>query len=201
LAAADIPPLNYQPPPAVYTVSTLPSTHPAYIVAKISDGTSIQDCTTGGGTIAHSCQWNGSAWVSYFVGQMVLGGSGPFTVASSSSSYVGLFQGSGASSEATRQMPLPIACQASNLTVFLQSGQSSSGSLVISVRKASPVSPFTAAATTLTTTIAAGSSPGIYTDTVDTANFLAKDLLSIQAVNNATANSGSVTGITLTCKY
>jgi len=114
------------------------------------------------------------------------------TVASSTTDYITFSATGFNTTENTRQFAMPIACTMSNFTILTTGTQSSTGSLVITVRK-------NGAATTLTSTIAASAAPG--TISVSASQAFAKgDLVGIQLVNNATAASLTVVAVSASCR-
>lgn len=114
------------------------------------------------------------------------------TVAASSTSYIAFGNPAFNAAEASRQTPVPFTCQAGQLYAITAGTQSATGSLVITVRK-------NAAATPVVITVPAGGVAGVYSDPTDRASFSPGDLLSIQFVNNATAISAAIVGISLGC--
>lgn len=89
----------------------------------------------------------------------------------------------GTGSEASRQIRIPADGSLSKFGVRVHGGdQPSSGSLVLTIRK-------NAADTALVITIPLSSTAGDYADNVNSVSVLQGDLISIKAVNNATAAS------------
>lgn len=73
----------------------------------------------------------------------------------------------------------------SNLVVVTATAQSGTGSLVYTLRK-------NGVNTAITITIAAGAAAGTFTDSTNSVQFAANDLISLKAVNNASANSSQL---------
>lgn len=84
--------------------------------------------------------------------------------------------------ENNRQGIIPRPALVSNLVIVTATAQSGTGSIVFTVRK-------NGVDTALTITIAAGTAAGTFTDSTNSVLFAANDLISLKAVNNATANS------------
>jgi hypothetical protein len=95
-------------------------------------------------------------------------------------------------SENQRQIPVPYDVTFKNFFCFfgVGAGQSATGSLVLTIRK-------NGVDTAITLTIPAGSSIGTFSDTTNSESFVAGDLISVKAVNNASVPSGNITSITL----
>jgi len=89
------------------------------------------------------------------------------------------------STEANRQMAIPVAGTISNLMVTTESAQPGTGSLVFTIRKNS-------AGTSSTVTFASGAGAGNQFDNVNTVSVAAGDVIGIQAVNNASSNSAAI---------
>jgi Repeat of unknown function (DUF5907) len=145
--------------------------------------------------------WNGSAWAPATpsgggggggtgVGTLFVANpnSGPNPGSTALVSMSGQIRGG----EANSQSPMPTACTARNLFVWITGAQSSTGSLVITFRKAG-------ASTALAVTIAAGASKGVYSDTTDTVALSAGDLVNYQVTDNATTGADPLTTISLEC--
>lgn len=97
------------------------------------------------------------------------------------------------STESQRQLVITRAGKLRNLYIRLSQAQPASGSLVFTVRKNGVNQSFTI-------TVAAGASAATFSNTTDTIDVVAGDLISISVTNNATAASGAITaaGIELT---
>ena len=95
-------------------------------------------------------------------------------------------------SENQRQIPVPYAVTFKNFFCFfgVGAGQPATGSLVLTIRK-------NGVDTAITLTIPAGTSTGTFSDTTNSVSFVAGDLISVEAVNNATVPSGNITAISL----
>jgi hypothetical protein len=91
----------------------------------------------------------------------------------------------GSPSEAARRLPMPTACTLNNFYFFMTTNQPATGSLVLTIRKNS-------VDTALVITVAAGSVAGVYSNTANSATFVAGDLMAIRFKNNATAISGGL---------
>jgi hypothetical protein len=87
--------------------------------------------------------------------------------------------------ESNRQFIFPYACTVKNLYIRTTGTQSSTGSLVFTVRKEG-------LATAVTRTIAASVAAGTYSDVTNTVDFAAGEVISLQVVNNATATSANI---------
>jgi hypothetical protein len=94
--------------------------------------------------------------------------------------------------ENQRQIVVPYAVTFKNFFCFfgVGGGQPATGSLVLTIRK-------NGVDTAITITIPAGSSIGTYSDTTNSVSFVAGDLISVKAVNNALLPSGNLTSISL----
>lgn len=87
--------------------------------------------------------------------------------------------------EQARQICFGKTTKVSKLTIVTGNTQPVSGSLVLTIRK-------TGVATSVVLTLAAGAVAGTYSTTTTSATFSAGDLLSLQAVNNASGNSAAI---------
>jgi hypothetical protein len=114
------------------------------------------------------------------------------TVTASTTTYFTFGNSATSATESFRQIPMAYGCSARRLTVGIAGTQSATGSLVVILRKAG-------ASTPLVVTIAAGSLAGSYTDSTDNAPLATGDLIGIQVVNNATAATPAISGITMAC--
>jgi hypothetical protein len=94
--------------------------------------------------------------------------------------------------ENQRQIPVPYDVTFKNFFCFFGVGasQPATGSLVLTIRK-------NGVDTAITITIPAGTSSGTFSDTTNSVSFAAGDLISVKAVNNASATSGNITAISL----
>ena len=94
--------------------------------------------------------------------------------------------------ENQRQIIVPYAVTFKNFFCFFGVGasQPATGSLVLTIRK-------NGVDTAITITIPAGTSSGTFSDTTNSESFAAGDLISVKGVNNALANSGNITAISL----
>ncbi len=183
-----------QLPVLIYTVAALAKTAPANTVLTVSDGVSITDCTAGKGSIVHSCQWNGSSWGFYSTGSIPLVSSPGASLAAGATSFDGPFGLSFNGVESARQMVMPLACQASNMYVYVSSTQPSTGSVAITLRKNSTDQA-------LAVTIPASAGAGTYRDITHTVPFAAGDLVSMKSVNKATGTSAAIVSVSLICKF
>jgi hypothetical protein len=114
------------------------------------------------------------------------------TINASTTTYA-TFGGSNFSTEFTRMFMVPQNCTVSRLYVRITTNQvaGSTSTIVFTLRKNST-------ATELTCTIAGGSSGGTFASNLtNSVSFAAGDLMSIKAVNNALASSGSVGNISI----
>ena len=138
--------------------------------------------------------FDGTSWVESISalsgtpsGKSVVAQSMSDVVQASSTKYYAAFPGQGTdnSFENNRHCVIPTACTIADFNVQIATTQSGTGSYEFVIRKNS-------VDTDIAITIAAGSSAGIYTDSTNTAIFAAGDLISIKAVNSATANSAVI---------
>ncbi|HEY3939227.1 MAG TPA: hypothetical protein VGL97_17480 [Bryobacteraceae bacterium] len=182
--------------PTFYTVATLPASHPAGMVALVTDGASISDCTVGGGSIVHACRWSGSAWAFYRVGSYQLSSTPVTTVGSSATVFAALGSVAPATTETARQSGTSQACLASNLTVVIRTSdtQPASGSLTIKLR----VNGADAGPTVI---VPANTAGGIFRDSVDTAPLSLSSLIDFSEANSATSSSANVQAISIQCSY
>lgn len=114
------------------------------------------------------------------------------TIPASTTTYA-TFGGSNFSAEFTRMFMVPQNCTVSRLYVRITTNQvaGSTSTIVFTLRKNSTD-------TALTCTIAGGSSGGTFASNLtNSVSFAAGDLMSIKAVNNALASSGSVGNISI----
>jgi hypothetical protein len=103
--------------------------------------------------------------------------------------YFGFSNNVVSTSEPLRRIFLPNACTLKNFYIRTNS-QPATGSHVLTILK-------NGVATSIVVTIPAGSAAGVFSDTTNSVSFLAGDEISIQAVNNATANSGVIIGYSI----
>lgn len=99
--------------------------------------------------------------------------------------YFGFSNNAVSTIESLRRTFLPNACTLKNFYIRTSSTQPASGSHVLTILK-------NGVATSIVVTIAAGSAAGVFSDTTNSVSFAAGDEISIQAVNNATSNSGGI---------
>ena len=92
--------------------------------------------------------------------------------------------------EAPREITVPIAIKVKYFYLNMTTSQPASGSHVITLRK-------NQTDTAITFTIAAGSGAGVFSDTTNSVSYAQGDTICIKAVNNATANSGQIGGVSL----
>ena len=97
---------------------------------------------------------------------------------------------SGSGTENPRKLVMPIACTMSNFYANTSTAQPASGAYTITIRKNN-------ADTALIITIAAGSAAGNFSNTTNSATFVAGDGMTIKFTNNATLSAASV--ISLSC--
>jgi hypothetical protein len=106
------------------------------------------------------------------------------TLGTSTTSYISFCAFTTNSTEANRQVIIPIAGTIRSLYVLTSSTQSAGGSQVCTVRK-------NTANTAITTTIAANAVAGTFSDTTNTVSVAAGDKLSLQVQNNAATGSAA----------
>lgn len=92
--------------------------------------------------------------------------------------------------ESSRASVIMFAGNLKNLGYTTLTAQPGTGSFVVTVRKATGMGAFSS--TTITTTIAAGSAAGIFTDVVNTSAVAVGDRVSLQIVNNASGASAQI---------
>jgi len=178
--------------------ATLPVVPVVGTIVRIPDGGAISDCAPGSGTIARSCQWNGSAWVFSPVGAYVLS-SQPGTIPANSTSFAAPGISTVALSEERRQYVVAKACQISSMYMNLGEDQPATGNLVVTLRIGRDhVSP---ADTSVTATVQAGTTAGtIVSDTTHTVDLAAGDLVSIK-LSNAAPTAGNLLTVNFSCDY
>ena len=93
--------------------------------------------------------------------------------------------------ESVVAFPMTMACTVGNLYFITSNSQSGTGSLVCTVRKNS-------ASSTIVATVAAGGAGQVASDTTHTSAFSAGDTFDVMIVNNASATSAQITGISWT---
>lgn len=172
--------------------------------AMIGNGTTweskaIPNCTDTGGnhlnytasTNSLSCGTSSSGGSSLgFPVTMNPGGTG---VAGSTTTFAGPnIQTFGA--EASRNFILPSDCTARDLRVRTSGTQGSGGSLVVTLRNVT-----TTTDSSLSVTIAANAAPALFSDTSNTASVTAGDLMVLKLVNNHSATSAGISGISFRC--
>jgi hypothetical protein len=99
--------------------------------------------------------------------------------------YYGFSNNTVTTGETTRRIFLPNACTLKNFYIRTSGSQPASGSHVLTILK-------NGVATSIVVTIASGSAAGVFSDTTNSVSFVSGDEISIQAVNNATANSSII---------
>ncbi len=87
--------------------------------------------------------------------------------------------------ENNRQAIIPRPALVSNLVIVTATSQPASGSIVYTIRK-------NGVDTAITITIPANQAAGTFTDSTNSVQFAANDLISLKAVNNATGNSAQI---------
>jgi hypothetical protein len=107
------------------------------------------------------------------------------SVAASSTRFFSISGGTGNGTESNVDIKIIKACTITGLGIRTSTAQSGTGSLVITLRK-------NGANTAITFTIAAGSAAGYFSDIANSVSFVAGDIMTISAVNNATATSATV---------
>ena len=111
------------------------------------------------------------------------------TINGSTTSYYNPYAGTGVDgTEATRQGVIPITGVVKNLFVRTATTQGAGGSLVFTVR-------LNGVSTALTLTVAAGATAGTFSNTTNSFNITAGDLISHQVVNNAATTSAQIRSI------
>jgi hypothetical protein len=99
------------------------------------------------------------------------------------------FSGVGvASSEITRRIIICNNMTLKNFYVYTSTAQPATGSHVLTILK-------NGVATGITITIASGSAAGLFSDTTNSESFAQGDAISIQAINNAATNSGTIVSL------
>ena len=104
--------------------------------------------------------------------------------------YLGFSDNVVSVNEILRRTFLPNACTLKNFYIRTSGAQPVSGSHVLTILK-------NGVATSITITIPAGSAAGVFSDTTNSESFAAGNEISIQAVNNASANSGIIIGYSI----
>jgi hypothetical protein len=85
---------------------------------------------------------------------------------------------------------LPVAGTIKNFYVNTHSAQSGTGTLVLTLRK-------NASNTTVVVTVSAGAAAGTFSDTTHSFSVVAGDLLTFSVVNNASATSAQISGVSV----
>jgi hypothetical protein len=99
------------------------------------------------------------------------------------------FSGVGvASSEITRRIIICNNLTLKNFYIYTSTAQPATGSHVLTILK-------NGVATSITITIASGSAAGLFSDTTNSESFAQGDAISIQAINNAATNSGTIVSL------
>lgn len=114
------------------------------------------------------------------------------TVAASTTEFWPAGGGFPSTAEANAQVPVPVACVATNLRVRSLTAQSGTGNFAITLRR-------NGASTPIVVTVAAGAASGTYSDLVHTISLSAGDLIDYQAANSATVSSATVSLVSLQC--
>lgn len=113
------------------------------------------------------------------------------TVGTSATTYVSFCAFTTNSTEAARQVVIPVAGTVKNLYVVTSTTQAAGGSQVCTVRK-------NAASTALTTTIAASAAANTFSDTTNSFSVAAGDKLSLQVQNNsATGTAATIVSVAI----
>ena len=175
--------------PTVLTVATLPSSPITNEVVPISDGAAASDCTAGGGSQAHSCQWNGTAWVAdYTQSWEVMIPSDTSAVGASTTDYYSPgYVGAANSTLNSRNVVMSSPCHMTNFYNNVISAQSTSSTVLTIMKNAST----TALAVTITASATIGT---VFSDTTHSVDFAPGDLFAIQIANGSGATSGLYAG-------
>jgi hypothetical protein len=178
--------------PTQTTVSGLVAT--AGNLYYVTDGTTICDTTTGGGSNGFLTYYNGSKWVCF--GRMGVIGSRPTaggssTITASTTQYcmlTGAFGCNGTESNVIFKVPIAIVVTGIHITTI--ASQPSTGSLVCTFRSGGSNS-------NLTFTIAASGAAGDFSDTTTShwTAVAANTSMSLGCVNNATGSSAGISQI------
>ncbi len=118
---------------------------------------------------------------------VVYGGS---VIAAGQTTFAAFGNIAGSATENPRRLVMPVACTMSNFFTITSTAQPASGAYTMTIRKNN-------ADTALIITIAAGSAAGNYSNTTNSATFVAGDTMTIKFTNNATSGAASV--ISLSC--
>ncbi len=94
----------------------------------------------------------------------------------------------------TYAVPIPSNCTAANLRVYVPNSVNAGGNIVVTLRNVTG-----AADTSMTTTIAAGSSAGVYSDTSNTPSLTGGSRYILRVDNNSTAVLNGNWGFALAC--
>jgi len=123
---------------------------------------------------------------------LFLAGTSALGVAASTTTYTWPNGGAGSySTEASRTIVMPAAGLLRNLYVKTVGAQSSTGSLVVTVRK-------NTADQALSITVPAGASGAVFSDLTDRVSVAAGDSISIELINSATVTSSGIVSISMT---
>ena len=104
--------------------------------------------------------------------------------------YFGFSNNGVSTVENLRRIFLSNACTLKNFYIRTNTSQPATGSHVLTILK-------NGVATSIVVTIPSGSGAGVFSDTTNSVSFSAGDEISIQAVNNANANSGGIIGYSI----
>jgi hypothetical protein len=97
-----------------------------------------------------------------------------------------------ATSEITRRIIICNNMTLKNFYIYTSTAQPATGSHVLTILK-------NGVATSITITIASGSAGGLFSDTTNSESFAQGDAISIQAINNASTNSGTIVSFQIGC--
>jgi hypothetical protein len=104
--------------------------------------------------------------------------------------FVSPFQATDSTSENARSMIIPFNITINKLYIGTENVQPVTGSSVFTLRK-------NGVATSIVTTVPAGSAAGVFVNTINSVSFLAGDLVSIEHINNAVVNSATINQISI----
>jgi len=134
--------------------------------------------------------------------QSVLASTFNSTIGAASTSYAGM-NGSPAfnGTEANRLFVIPVNVTGTikGLTIAMSGAQSGTGSLVFTIRKGTySAGVLSMSDQTVTVTVAAGATAGVYTDNSNSFTVTGNDIVTIKVVNNASATSGTIAAVSVT---